>query len=92
MKGAYKRRIGKLRVEVSVKKRFKKNMVRSRLKWTGQKKYWMMRNWKRSDARKVAGKQGGEDRECDGRTALKENWNEWEGNVKHQQQIEGVGD
>jgi len=60
----------KLRVEGGVKERFKKNMVRSRLKCTGHKKYWVMWNWQRSDAQNVAGKRSGENSECDGRTEL----------------------
>ena len=35
---------------------------------------------KRSDAQKVARKGGEEDRECDGRTALREILKEWEEN------------
>ena len=31
-------------------------------------------------------------RECDGRTALREIWKEWEENGEQQQKIEGVGD
>ena len=46
---------------------------------------------KRSDALKMEGKGGEEDRECDGRTALREIWKEWEENEKQQQNI-GVGD
>ena len=42
---------------------------------------------KRSDAQKVEGKGGKEDRECDGRTALREIWKEWEENGEQQQQI-----
>ena len=47
---------------------------------------------KRSDAQKVEGKGGEEDRECDGRTALREICKEWEENGEQQQKIEGVGD
>ena len=44
----------------------------------------------RSDAQKLEGK--GSDRECDGRTALREVWKEWEENGELQQKIQGVGD
>ena len=46
---------------------------------------------KRSDAQKVEGKEGEEDRECDGRTALRDGWKEWEENGAQHQKIEGVG-
>ena len=36
----------------------------------------------RADAQKVEGKGGQEDQECDGRTALREIWKEWEDNCK----------
>ena len=39
----------------------------------------------RSDAQKVEGKGRDEDRECDGRTALREAWKEWEENGEQQQ-------
>ena len=39
----------------------------------------------------MAGKGGEEDRECDGRTALREIWKEWEDNEEQQQMIEGDG-
>ena len=41
--------------------------------------------------RKWRVKGGEEDRECDGRTALREIWKEWEENGEQQQKIEGVG-
>ena len=47
---------------------------------------------KRSDAQKVAEKGGNEDRECDGRTALRDVWKEWEENGAQHQKIERVGD
>ena len=43
-------------------------------------------------ARKYREKGGEEDRECDGRTALREIRKEWEENGEQQQQTEGVGD
>ena len=45
---------------------------------------------KRSDAQKVDGKRGEEDRECDGRSALREIWKEWKENGEQQQKVEGV--
>ena len=42
--------------------------------------------------RKWREKRGEEDRECDGRTALRETWKEWGENGEQQQKIEGVGD
>ena len=39
---------------------------------------------KRSDAQKVEAKGGEEDRECDGRTALREIWKAWEENGEQQ--------
>ena len=47
---------------------------------------------KRSDVQKAEGGGGGEDGECDGRTALREVWKEWEENGEERQKIEGVGD
>ena len=43
----------------------------------------MPRNWREEG--------GEEDRECDGRTVLREIWNEWEENGEQQQKIEGTG-
>ena len=43
---------------------------------------------KRSYAQKVEGNGGEEDRECDGKTALREIWEEWEENGEQQQKIE----
>ena len=37
------------------------------------------------------GKEGEEDRECDGRTALRDGWKEWEENGAQHQKIQGVG-
>ena len=36
----------------------------------------------------MEGKGAEEDRECDGRTALREFWTEWEENGEHQHMIE----
>ena len=47
---------------------------------------------KRVDAQKMEGIGGKEDRECDGRTVLREIWKEWEENGEQQQQFELVGD
>ena len=41
---------------------------------------------------KWRGNVGEVDRECDGRTYLKEIWKEWEENGEQHQKIEGVGD
>ena len=46
---------------------------------------------KRTDVQKVEGIGGEEDRECDGRSAKREIWKEWEKNGKLQQKIDGVG-
>ena len=40
----------------------------------------------------MEGKGAEEDRECDGRTALREIWKKWQGKGELQQKIEGVGD
>ena len=42
--------------------------------------------------RKWREKGGEEDQECDGRTALREIYKEWEEDGEQQQKIEGVGD
>ena len=47
---------------------------------------------KNCQIRKWRGKGGEEDREGDGRTALREIWEEWEENGEQQEKIEGVGD
>ena len=47
---------------------------------------------KRTNTQKVEGKGGEEDRDCDGKTALREIWKEWEENGEQQQNIEGVGE
>ena len=71
----------KLRVEVGVKESVQNKLVRSRLKWTcgkmGDEKFA-----KRADAQKVEEKGGEEVWECDGRTALREIWKEYEKNVE----------
>ena len=64
-----------------------KSLTRSNLKWAGH----MGRKGdgkleKRSDAQKVEGNGGEEDRECNGRTALREIWKEW-GNGEQQLHI-----
>ena len=41
--------------------------------------------------RKWSEKGGEDDRECDGRTALRDIWKEWEDNREQQEKIEGVG-
>ena len=46
---------------------------------------------KRSNARQWRGKGGEEDRGCDGRTALREIWTEWEKNGEQQQRTGVVG-
>ena len=52
-----------------------------------------MKKWRREHyAQKVEGKGDEEDRECDGRTALREFWKEWEEKGDQQQKIEGVED
>ena len=51
------------------------------------KEWEMDKLTKRSDAQIVGGKGGEEDQECDERTALKENWKEWEENGEQQQNI-----
>ena len=48
-------------------------------------KEWDKNNWQKSDAQKVEGKVGEEGEECDGRTALREIWKEWEENGEQQQ-------
>ena len=51
--------------------------------WNGPDiwKEWEMKNWQRKQMPwKWSGKGGEEDRECDGRTALREIWKEWEEN------------
>ena len=66
--------------------------MRSRLNWVGHVE--RIRRWKlaeRSDAQEVEGKGGEENRECDGKTALREIWKEWEEKGGQQQKI-GVGD
>ena len=42
--------------------------------------------------RKWREKGGTDDRECDGRTVLREIWKEWEKNGEQPKKIEGVGD
>ena len=42
--------------------------------------------------RKWREKGGEEDQECDGRTALREIWEEWEENGEQQEKIEEFGD
>ena len=80
--------------QVRVKERFKKTLVRSRLRWAGHVERIgdKKKVAKRADAEKVEGKGSQEDQECDGRTAFREIWKEWEDNGEAQQQIEGVGD
>jgi len=52
-----------------------------------------MKNLQREQmSRKGRQKEGKEDREYDGKTALREIWKEWEENGEHQQEIQGVGD
>ena len=46
----------------------------------------------RTDAQKEEGKRGEEDRECDGRTLLRDIWKEWKENGEQQQRTEGVRD
>ena len=45
----------------------------------------------RADAQKVEGKGGEDDRDCDGRSALREIWKEWEDNGEQLQKI-GIGE
>ena len=65
-----------------MKERFKKKLTRSRLKWAGHVERIgdKQKLTKRADAEKVKGKGSEEDRECDGKTALREIWKEWEEN------------
>ena len=62
---------GSYEVEARVEDSFKKKLLRSRLKWAGHVERMGDDNIdsKRSD---VEGKGGEEDRECDGRTALRD--------------------
>ena len=84
VKRADKRRLDGLRL----KERFKKTLVRKRPdmwkdggKWQREQ---MPRKWKKTG--------GEEDRECNGRTALREIWEDWEENGEQQQKMDGVGD
>ena len=46
---------------------------------------------KRAEAQKVEGTGTQEDRDCDGKTALRINFKEWEKNREQQQNLEGMG-
>ena len=60
-------------VDVGVKGSIKTKFMRSRLKWAGHvERMGDDKLTKRADARKVEGKGSEEDRECDGRTALRD--------------------
>ena len=48
-----------------------------------------MKNWQREQMPRMWRETGGEeDRECDGRTVLREIWKEWEENGEQQQNTE----
>ena len=52
-------------------------------------KEWEMKNWQREQMpRKWRGKGGEEHRNCDGMTALRDTWKEWEKNGEKMQQKE----
>ena len=59
----------------------------SRLKWVGHVERMGDEKWQR-EAQKVDGKGGEEDRECDGRTALREMCHEWEENIEQHKELE----
>ena len=64
---------------VGVKRADKRRMDKLRVEvgW----KEWEMKNWQREQMlRKWRGNGGEEDRNCDGRTALRRIWKEWVGN------------
>ena len=83
----YKRRRDELRVEVGGKESFMKKLR------SGLWKEWETTNWQRDRVpRKMRGKGGEEDRECDGRTGLRGIWKEWVENGEQQQKIEGTRD
>ena len=67
VKRADKRRVDELRVEVGVKDSFKKKLVRSRLTRAGHvERRGDEKLTKRTDAQKMDGEGGEEDRNCDG--------------------------
>ena len=71
-----------------MKESLKKKLARSRLKWAGHVERTGDENWQREQMpRKWREKGGDEDRECDGRTALREIGKEWEENGEQQQKI-----
>ena len=81
VKRADKRRRDELRVEVGGKENVKTKLVKGRLKWAGHDERMGDEKLAGSPCRKWRGKGGEEDRECDGRTVLREIWKEWEENV-----------
>ena len=86
LKRADTRRMRELRVEDGVKEIVTKTLVRIKLKWAGRLERMGYENLaKKSGAQKVEGKGVDEDRECDGTTALREIWKEWEENGEQQQ-------
>ena len=65
VKGADRRITDELRVEVEVKKHFKKKLARSSLTWAGRaERMGDEKLTKRADAQKVEENQGKEDRNC----------------------------
>ena len=93
VKRANKRRMDEVTVETGVKESFKKKLVWTRLIWAGHvERIGDEKFAKRGDAQNVEGKGGVEEGECDGRTALREIWKEWEENGEQHQKIDGVGD
>ena len=59
----------------------------------GVKESYEMKNWQLEHMPRKWREGGGEeDRECDGRTAVREIWEEWEENGGQQQKIEGTRD
>ena len=76
-------------VAVGVRESFKKKLVRIRLKWDGHvDRMGDEKLTKREQMpRKCGGKEGEEDRECDGRTGLSEIWKEWEKNGEQRQKM-----
>ena len=68
-----------IRIIVEVKRADKRRMDELRVK-VGVKERLEIKHWQRDQMPGWRGKGGEEDRECDGRTALREIWREWEEN------------